>query len=342
MKVAVVGASGLVGRRVIKQLKEENAEIFGFASKKSNGQIIDGVKIKALNRLSIKKYDYAIFSAGSEVSKKYAKIFAKKGAIVIDNSNAFRRENSVPLVVPEINLDSVLKGDKIVANPNCSTIQIALPLFYINQICKIKRVIVSTYQSASGGGKKGLDDLDNKTTNKFPHILFDDLIPQIDIPLENGYTLEEDKIMFETKKILSLPDLKISATAVRVPIHYCHGASVFVEFEEDFNIEEIKKHLSSSKGIKLADDLESGVYPLAKMAKDTSLVFVGRIRRDLSVENGLSFWTVADNTMKGASSNAVQILKGLEERKWKLELLAMATLAKQLKNLQKKTKILKL
>lgn len=315
MKVAIVGASGLVGRKVIKLLQNENVEMFGFASKKSDGLIVDNVKIKTLNKLNIKKYDYAIFSAGSEVSKKYAKYFAKKGAIVIDNSNAFRRDESVPLVVPEINLDTVLKENKIIANPNCSTIQIVLPLYYINQLYKIKKVIVSTYQSASGAGKKGIDDLDNKTTNKFPHILYDDLIPQIDTPLENGYTLEEDKIMFESKKILSNPSLKISATAVRVPIHYCHGASVFIEFEESFDIEKIKSHLSVSKAVKVLDDLENSVYPLAKIAKDTGFVFVGRIRKDQCFENGICFWTVADNTMKGAALNAVQILKGLENKK---------------------------
>lgn len=315
MRVAVVGASGLVGRKILEELKNMSASVTAFCSKNSDGKVIDGFKMQKLTKLKIKKFDYAIFSAGSEVSQKYAPLFTKKGAVVIDNSSAFRREENVPLVVPEINIDEVLDEHKIIANPNCSTIQIVLPLYYINKVAKIKRIVVSTYQSASGAGQKGLNDLDNKTTIKFRHTLYDDLIPDIDRPLENGNTFEEDKIIYETKKILSLPDLKVSATAVRVPIHYCHGASVNVEFFDEFSLSEVKKALLNAEGIKVLDDLKNGVYPLTKLAKDTSDVYVGRLRIDQSVEHGLNFWAVADNLKKGAASNAVAIMKKLEERK---------------------------
>lgn len=317
MKIAIVGATGLVGRKIIEQLDGKGHELFCYASKRSKGKEICGHKIIPLSILSVKKVDYAIFSAGSEISKKYAQKFINKGATVIDNSSAFRRIDNVPLVVPEINGEKA-SSSKLIANPNCSTIQVVLVLYYLSKIAKIKRVIVSTYQSASGAGEKGIYDLENKTTLKIPQILCDDLVPQIGNFLDNGYSEEEDKIMFETQKILG-ENIKISATAVRVPIHFCHGASVNVEFEENINLKTICEKLENSNGIVLLDNPISSTYPLCNIAKQTTKVYVGRIRRDFSVENGINFWVVADNLYKGASTNAIQIMNILskEKAKWK-------------------------
>jgi len=313
MKIGVVGASGLVGRKILKQLQNLNYkfEIFPYTSKKSSGQIIDGYQMIELKDENIIPLNYVLFSAGGDVSKQWANKFIEKGATVIDNSNAFRRNPFVPLVVPEINSHSLFLNTKLIANPNCSTIQIALPLYCLNELNPIRRIVVSTYQSASGAGQKGLNDLDNKTANKFPHTLHDDLLPQIDIALENNFTLEEDKIRFELRKILEIPSLMVNATAVRVPIHYCHGASVYVECKNQVDINLFKEKLTLFKGIKVLDDLKSSIYPLAKIATDTDLVYVGRIRQDLDKKNALSFWALADNLRKGAATNAVQILESL-------------------------------
>ena len=308
MKIGVVGASGLVGRKILDQLNKEKHQIFCYASKKSKGKIINNYEIIELCDENVKNLDYVLFSAGSKISKEYALKFIKKGAIVIDNSNAFRREDFVPLIVPEINFSEIKPENKLIANPNCSTIQIALPLYALNKLYQIKKIVVSTYQSASGAGQQGLDDLDNKKANKFPVILNDNLIPQIDIPLKNGFTLEEDKIRFELQKILNLPKLKVNATAIRVPIHYCHGASVYVECKNNVNILEFEKELKLTKGVKVHNDLKHGVYPLPNIAKDTDFIYVGRIRQDQDNKKALSFWVVADNTRKGAATNAVQIL----------------------------------
>ena len=315
MKIAVVGATGLVGRKIIEQLDGKGHELFCYASKRSKGKEINEHKIIPLSILSVKKVDFAIFSAGSEISKKYAQRFIKKGATVIDNSSAFRRDVNIPLVIPEINGEKALSS-KLIANPNCSTIQVVLVLYYLSKIAKIKRVVVSTYQSASGAGEKGIFDLENKTTLKIPQILCDDLVPQIGNFLENGYSEEEDKIMFEAQKILG-ENIKISATAVRVPIHFCHGASVNVEFEENIEMETIFEKLEKSKGIVLLDNINSNTYPLCCVAKQTSKVYVGRIRKDFSVENGINFWVVADNLYKGASTNAIQIMNFLSKEKSK-------------------------
>ena len=315
MRIGVIGASGLVGRNILKQLdKFKNTEIICYTSNKSKGKIINNHKMIELNDENIKNLDYALFSAGGTVSKNYAFKFIKKGAIVIDNSNAFRREDFVPLVVPEINFETINNDTSLIANPNCSTIQIALPLNSLNKLNKIKKVVVSTYQSASGAGQAGLDDLDNKTTNKFNYVLQDDLIPQIDKPLNNGFTLEEDKVRFELRKILNLPKLKVNATCIRVPIHYCHGANVYVECEKNINIIEFEKELKLTKGIKVLNDLDNNIYPLTKIAKGTDFIYVGRIRQDLDNKKAIVFWVVADNIRKGASSNAVQILEKLVKK----------------------------
>lgn len=307
MKIAVIGATGLVGKKVIEQLKNKNVELILYASKKSKGKEINNIKIKELSRLSIKKVDFAIFSAGSAISKKYAPLFTKKGAIVIDNSSAFRKNSDIPLVVPEINGHLLATRPKIIANPNCSTIQLVLVLYHLSQLCKIKRVIVSTYQSASGAGEKGLFDLENKTTLKFPHVLTDELIPQIGSFSEDGYCEEEHKIMFETQKILGT-DINITATTIRVPTHFCHGESVNIEFENNICIDDIKQKLAKSDGIVLIDDIHQDKYPLCKNAISTSKVFVGRIRKDNSSLNSINLWIVSDNLYKGASTNAIQIM----------------------------------
>lgn len=314
MKIAVIGATGLVGKKIIEQLCDMDFEIFAYATKKSKGKKVCGVVVKNLTKLAVKKVDFAIFSAGSEVSKKYAPLFAKKGAIVIDNSSAFRKRKDIPLVVPEINQSSILETSKIIANPNCSTIQLVLVLFYLSKICKIKRVVVTTFQSASGGGEKGIFDLENGTTLKFPHILFDDLIPQIGDFQNNDYCEEENKIMFETQKILDTK-INICATCIRVPIHFCHGESVNVEFEDEIDIDLVKEKLESSKGIVLSDAPQNGIYPLCKNAVGSSKIFVGRIRKDPSNKNAINLWIVSDNTMKGASTNTIQILEYLLKKR---------------------------
>ena len=316
MKIAVIGASGLVGRKIIELLqKQENYndyKIIPYCSKKSAGKTINNLTLQELCDKAFQKVDVALFSAGSEVSKLWAKKFAESGAYVLDNSNAFRREEEVPLVVPEINSNQINLNSKIIANPNCSTIQIALPLFYLNNVIKIKKVIVSTYQSVSGAGKKGLEDLENNTSFKFSYPITNNLIPQIDIALDTGYTLEEDKINFELKKILSLPDLSVTATAVRVPIKNCHGASVYVEFENEFDVSKAKEILSQSKGIILQDNLANNLYPMPLTSTDKDEVFVGRLRQDLGNKKAINFWVVSDNLRKGAALNAVQIMKIIE------------------------------
>ena len=313
MKIAIVGASGLVGRKIYELLKNKNHELFLYSSKRSAGTFIDNHKLIELKEETIEKVDVALFSAGGTISKLWAEKFTKLGTFVIDNSNAYRRENFVPLVVPEINKNTINSHTKIIANPNCSTIQIALPLYYLNNVCKIKKVIVSTYQSASGAGQKGLLDLENSTHEKFPHVLKDNLIPHIDIPLPDGYTLEEDKIRFELRKILNTPNLQVTATAVRVPIRFCHGASIYVEFESEFNVKNVEFILKNADGIIVKNDLSNQEYPLPLQAHETDFVYVGRIRQDLDNNNAITFWSVADNLRKGAASNAVQILNHLEK-----------------------------
>lgn len=308
MKIAIVGASGLVGRKMVETLNKSSHELVLYCSNKSAGQTLNGLKLIELNDKTLQKVDIALFSAGSTVSKLWAKKFTKLGAFVIDNSNAFRRETSVPLVVPEINPHTINNNTKIIANPNCSTIQIALPLFYLNKQAKIKKVIISTYQASSGAGKKGLLDLENGTAIKFPHPLTDNLIPQIDIALENGYTLEEDKMRFELKKILEC-NISVVSTAIRVPVKNCHGASVYVEFEKPLSKEEAKAILLKAKGITLQDNLERAIYPMPISANNTDQVYIGRLRQDLDNEKALSFWVVADNLRKGASTNAIQIME---------------------------------
>ena len=322
-KLAIVGATGVVGRTALQVLEEFDLHISEYvflASKKSAG-----TKIKFKNKeYTVQEltdnsfdehFDFAIFSAGGETAKHYAPIAASKGCTVIDNSSAFRMDSNVPLVVPEVNPDDSFENQGIIANPNCSTIQAVVPLKVMNDVCKIKRIVYSTYQAVSGAGKQGIDDFNNDTTKKFPYNIKNNCLPHIDVFEENGYTKEEMKMINETKKILHRPDLNITATTVRVPVINSHSESINVEFENEFDLEEIKSKLNSTNGIIVQDDVKNNLYPLATNATGHNEVFVGRIRRDFSVPYGLNFWCVADNIRKGAATNAVQILKLLIDNK---------------------------
>lgn len=314
-KVAIVGATGLVGRTLLKVLEEKNfknVQYTLFASSKSAGNKIEFLGqnyiVCELKEDSFDSgFDYAIFSAGASTSLKYAPIAVSKGCVVIDNSSAFRMEENVPLVVPEVNPEKIFENNGIIANPNCSTIQAMLPLKVLDDKYKIKRIVYSTYQAVSGAGKKGLEDLEKGEDGTF----YNNCVPHIDVFLDDGYTKEEHKMINETRKILNKPDLPITATCVRVPVRNCHSESINVEFENELDIYEAKTLLQNSENIILADDIENNIYPLARKADGNDEVFVGRIRRDFSVKYGLNFWCVADNLRKGAASNAVQILEKL-------------------------------
>lgn len=323
IKLAIVGATGLVGRTILKVLEEkklENIEYKLFCSKKSAGSYIHflGKQYETFELLDTsfdEGFDYAIFSAGANIAKKFAPIAASKGCIVIDNSSAFRMDPNIPLIIPEVNSYVLDKHNGIIANPNCSTIQAVVCLKPLDNKYKIKRIVYSTYQAVSGAGKNGLEDLINHSTGnklkKFPYPIYNNCLPHIDIFMDDGYTKEEHKMINETKKILEKPNIQITATAVRVPVENCHGESINVEFENDFNIDEVKKILSKANGVILYDDIKNNIYPIATISNNTDNVYVGRIRRDFSSPNTLNFWCVADNIRKGAASNAVQILEKL-------------------------------
>ena len=327
LRVAIVGATGLVGRTFIKVLEEKKLPIESytlFASKKTAGTKLSLLgkeyEVQELTENSFDSgFDYALFSAGGEVSKKYAPIAASKGCIVIDNSSYFRMDKDVPLVVPEVNFEDVYNNEGIIANPNCSTIQAMLPLKALDNKYKIKRIVYSTYQAVSGAGKDALDDLKNedgtKPLKKFPYPIFDNCIPHIDSFLDNGYTKEEMKMINETRKILHRPDLKITATTVRVPVSNSHSESINVEFENDFDLSDLIKTLKDFPNIIVVDDPSNNKYPMPILATGHDEVFVGRIRRDDSVKSGVNLWVVADNIRKGAASNAVQILEKLITKK---------------------------
>ena len=326
-KLAIVGATGVVGRTALKVLEEKNlpiSEYVLFASNKSAGK-----KVKFMNKEYVVKeltehsfdegFDFAIFSAGGETSRKYAPIAASKGCIVVDNSSAFRMDKDVPLVVPEVNPEEIKNNHGIIANPNCSTIQAVLPLKALDDKYTIKRIVYSTYQAVSGAGQKGLNDLENgrKGINKlenFPYPIYNNCLPHIDIFTENGYTKEEMKMINETRKIVKKTDLRITATTVRVPVENSHSESINIEFEKPFELSELIETLKSFEGIIVQDDPASEVYPIATNTTGHDEVFVGRIRIDFSVENGVNLWVVADNIRKGAASNAIQIVEKMIEK----------------------------
>ncbi len=326
IRLAVVGATGMVGRTFLKVLEEKNFpadEIYFFASAKSKGNIITyknkEYQVEELTETSFDRgIDIALFSAGGSTSKIYSPVAASKGCIVVDNSSAWRMDPSVPLVVPEVNPGDIEKNKGIIANPNCSTIQAVVVLKPILDLYGIKRVVYSTYQAVSGAGLAGYNDLRNGLSGlppvKFPHPIANNCLPHIDDFLDNGYTKEEMKMVNETRKILGVPDMRITATTVRVPVFDCHSESINVECEKPVDIAHLRKVLSESKGIIVQDDVSNKIYPMAINVKDKDEVFVGRIRRDESVENGLNMWVVADNIRKGAATNAVQIAELLLER----------------------------
>ena len=323
-KIAIVGATGVVGRTVLKVLEEKsfyNCSYVLFSSKKSARTKIEFLGqnyiIQELTDTSFTniKFDFAIFCAGGKVSEKYAPIVASTGCIVIDNSSVFRMNEKVPLVVPEVNPEKISENTGIIANPNCSTIQAVVALKPLDDKYSIKRIVYSTYQAVSGAGMAGIEDLENGIKGiepqKFPYPIFNNCIPQIDDFTSDGYTKEEYKMINETRKILNKPNLPITATTVRVPVKNCHSESINVEFEKDFDIYDIKILLQNSPGIVLIDDIERSYYPICTKADGNDEVFVGRIRRDFSVKNGINLWVVADNLRKGAATNAVQILEYL-------------------------------
>lgn len=321
--VAIVGATGLVGQTFLKVLKERNfpvEKLYLYASAKSAGKTVNFVgkdyTVIELKDENIKDdIDVALFSAGGSMSKEYAPKFKAKGAIVIDNSSAWRMEKDIPLVVPEANPEALDGHNGIIANPNCSTIQVMPVLKVLADKYGLKRVVYSTYQAVAGSGQKGIDDLEanlkGEPSKNYPHQIAFNLLPHIDSFLDNGYTKEEMKMVEETRKILGLPDLKVTATCVRVPVKMGHAVSVNVELEKSFDLKDVFKAFEEKEGVVVKDDVSKNVYPMPIEAEDTDEVYIGRIRRDESVENGLNLWVVADNIRKGAATNTIQIAETL-------------------------------
>jgi aspartate-semialdehyde dehydrogenase len=318
MKVAVVGATGMVGQVMLEVLKERSfpiTQLIPVASEKSVGKIVDFGSLKCpvvdLPAAVSMKPDVAIFSAGGETSLEWAPKFAEAGTVVIDNSSAWRMDPDKKLVIPEINGDLLTADDKIIANPNCSTIQLLMALAPLHKKYQVKRVVVSTYQSITGTGVKAVQQLENERAGvsgemAYPYPIDKNCLPHCDSFTDNGYTKEEMKLTNETKKILD-PSIRVTATAVRVPVVGGHSEAVNVEFASDFDLAEVRKLLHETEGVTLKDDPTSNAYPMPRYAQGKDDVFVGRIRRDESQENTLNMWVVADNLRKGAATNAVQI-----------------------------------
>jgi aspartate-semialdehyde dehydrogenase len=326
MKVAVVGATGLVGTKMLQVLAERNfpvTELIPVASEKSVGKEVEyqGKKYKVVSMTDAiaAKPAVALFSAGGSTSLEWAPKFAAAGITVIDNSSAWRMDPTKPLVVPELNADILTDTDKIIANPNCSTIQMVVALNPLHKKYGIKRLVVSTYQSVTGTGVKAVDQLMNERKGiqgemayKYPIDL--NVIPQIDVFLDNGYTKEEMKMVNETKKIMRDDTIRVTATTVRIPVMGGHSESVNVEFSQDFDLNEVRSLLSSAPGVVLVDDPANAQYPMPKDAHEKDEVFVGRLRRDESQPNTLNMWIVSDNLRKGAATNAVQIAEYLQQK----------------------------
>jgi aspartate-semialdehyde dehydrogenase len=320
INLAVVGATGMVGRTFLKVLEEKDfpyENLYVFSSSRSAGKKVTckgkEYTVEELTEASFDKdIDIALFSAGGDTSKKFAPIAASKGVIVVDNSSAWRMDKEVPLVVPEVNPEDIKWHKGIIANPNCSTIQAMVPLKPLHDQYRIKRIVYSTYQAVSGSGVKGVRDLEeglkgNDLMTAYPHAIAGNCLPHIDVFLENGYTKEEMKMINETKKILGDDSLKITATTVRVPVKDSHSESINVELEKPFELADVINIFENFEGLVVQDDVANNVYPLARDAAGTDPVYIGRIRRDFSVENGLNLWVVADNIRKGAATNAIQI-----------------------------------
>ena len=328
MKITVVGVTGLVGRKMLKVLEERRIfpdVLIPVASDKSVGKRIsfggNDYPIRSIQEAIDEKPDITLFSAGGATSLKWAEAFAAAGSFVIDNSSAWRMDENVPLVVPEINAETISGQTKIIANPNCSTIQMVLALAPLHWKYKIKRVVVSTYQSVTGSGIKGVTQLENERKNidgelAYPHPIDLNLIPHGGSFDTSGYTSEEVKLVNETRKILDAPEIQVTATVVRVPVYGGHSESVNVAFENDFELEKVKRLLTDMPGIVVQDDPKNAVYPMPGFAEEKDQVFVGRIRRDYSNPNSLNLWIVSDNLRKGAATNAVQIAEYLINQKF--------------------------
>lgn len=323
MKLAIVGATGLVGQEVLQVVEERNFEfdeLYLVASAKSVGkkQVFKGKEytVIGMEEAIAKQPDIAIFSAGGGTSLEWAPKFAEVGCIVVDNSSAWRMSPDHKLIVPEINAEVLRIDDRIIANPNCSTIQMVMALAPLHKKYKLKRIVVSTYQSVTGTGKAAVDQLMNERKGVegdkvYPHTIDMNVLPHIDVFLENGYTKEEMKMVNETKKILGDDSIAVTATAVRLPVMGGHSEAINVEFHHDFNLEEVKQLLANTPGVVLQDDVKNNVYPMPLNAHRKDDVFVGRLRRDESQPNTLNMWVVADNLRKGAATNAVQIAEFL-------------------------------
>jgi len=330
--VAVVGATGVVGIEMIRMLETRHFPINRlrlFASERSKGKKQNfknkPINVEVLDSELISGLDVAVFSAGAAVSKEFAPIFARKGIFVIDNSSAWRMDPDIPLVVPEVNPDDLSRDKKIIANPNCSTIQMVVALKPIHDAFRIQRVRVATYQSVSGAGSKGIQDLEQQlkawaqgkpipNPKKIPHQIALNLVPHIDPFNDNGYTKEEMKMVDETQKIMGDRNIKVSAICVRVPVFRSHSEAVWVETERPFTMEQIFKLLRNAPGVVVQDDIKKAIYPMPLQAEGLSDTFVGRIRKDLTCDNGISFWVVSDNLLKGAALNAVQIAELLVQK----------------------------
>ena len=324
--VAVVGATGAVGNEMIRILEERNfsvGQLKLLASERSLGKSLEykgkSIPVDVLNENSFGGMQIGLFSAGGRISEKFAPIAAKAGCVVVDNTSAFRMVADIPLVVPEVNPEAIgqYKNKGIIANPNCSTIQMVVALKPIHDAVRIKRIVVSTYQAVSGTGKKAIEELSLQTqailngqdpaVKVYPHQIAFNCLPQIDVFLDNGYTKEEMKMVNETKKIMNEPSMAVTATTVRVPVFYCHSESVNIETERKITPAEVKQLLAKSPGIKVMDDPSQRLYPLAIHAAGKDDTYVGRIREDKSIANGINLWIVSDNLRKGAALNAVQI-----------------------------------
>ena len=325
MKVAVVGATGLVGGVMLKVLEERGfpvGELLPVASARSVGATVrfrgKDVPVIGMEEAVAKRPDIALFSAGGGTSLEWAPRFAEAGCTVIDNSSAWRMDPNVPLVVPEINADALAGHQGIIANPNCSTIQLVMALAPLHRAFGVRRVVVSTYQAVTGTGMKAVQQLQDERQGTagekaYPHPIDRNVIPACDVFSEEGYTKEELKLANETRKILD-PVIRVSATAVRVPVTGGHSEAVNVEFDKEYDLAEVRRHLSEAPGVELMDDPSSNSYPMPILAHDRDAVLVGRLRRDLTQERTLNLWIVADNLRKGAATNAVQIAEVLVER----------------------------
>ncbi|MGE5419980.1 MAG: aspartate-semialdehyde dehydrogenase [Chloroflexota bacterium] len=327
MKTAVVGATGMVGRTMMKVLEERNfpvSELLPAASEKSVGKEImfkgKPVKVVSVADAVAAKPDFAIFSAGASTSKEWAPVFAKNGTVVIDNSSFWRMYNEVPLVVPEINSHVIKKGNRIIANPNCSTIQMVMALAPLHRKYKIHRLVIATYQSVTGTGVKAVQQMENERAGvkgemAYAHPIDKNCFPHGGSFQADGYTTEEQKLIDETRKILEDQSIKVTATVVRIPVVGGHSEAVNIEFENDFDLDDVKKLIAGFPGVVIYDDPSKNEYPMPIMAHNRDEVFVGRIRRDLSKEKCLNLWVVSDNIRKGAATNAVQIAEYMYKNK---------------------------